>query len=241
MTERLLILGAGGHGKACAEVAMMNYHREIAFLDDEVRAGTEILGFPVLGKISVLEELRKEGDAAFVAIGNNQRRREIFDWLKTRGVPVATLCEPSAVVSYFAQIGEGVLLMPRVVVNAGARVGEGAILNTAAVVEHDCDIGAFAHLSPGVCLGGGARIGEGAHLGLGAIVLPNVTVGAGAVAGAGCVINKDLNDNVVAVGLPARIIRHADSTIPSEHYRSRTESRARRAVHAASVAGRQAG
>jgi sugar O-acyltransferase (sialic acid O-acetyltransferase NeuD family) len=225
MAPRLFILGAGGHGKVCAEVALaMDFYREIVFLDDEVPAGCKVLDFTVLGKISALARLREPGDQAFIAIGDNRRRREVFEF--SRSCPVATLRHPSAIISRYAKIGDGVLLMPRVVVNAGASIGEGAIVNTGAIVEHDCQVAAFVHLSPGVCLAGGARVGEAAHLGVGAIVLPNVAVGEGSIAGAGCVVNKDLPSDVVAVGLPARII-HADSTFQSEHYRPRERVSAR--------------
>lgn len=231
MTGRLLIVGAGGHGKVCAELAMMNYYREIVFVDDEIPAGSTVLDFPVVGKVSELEDLQTEEDEVFVAIGDNRQRREVFRMVAQSSARMATLCEPSAIISPSAVIGRGVLLMPRVVVNACAIVREGSILNTGSIVEHDCEVGAFSHVSPGVCLGGGVRVGEDAHLGLGAIVLPNITVGAGSVVGAGCVVNKDLPADVVAVGVPARIIHNADSIIQSEYYRSREESSARRAVH----------
>lgn len=235
MTRRLLIIGAGGHGKVCAEVAMMNCYRRVAFLDDEIPAGSRVLDFSVLGKVSELEQLQTEEDEVFVAIGDNRQRLEIFQRVLMSGIPMATLCEPSAIISPSAAIGRGVLLMPRVVVNACAVVDDGAILNTGSIVEHDCEVGAFSHLSPGVCLGGGVRVGEYTHLGLGAIILPNVTVGAGVVAGAGCVVTKDLPANVVAVGVPARVIHNADSIIQSEYYRPREKSSARRAAHVSPV------
>lgn len=51
-------------------------------------------------------------------------------------------------------------------------------------------------------------ISDNVWLGGGAIVLPGVTIGDNTVVGAGAVVTKDLPANVVAVGNPARVIRH---------------------------------
>jgi len=242
MTQRLLIVGAGGHGKVSAEVAMMmNYYREIVFLDDNVSCGSTVLDLPVVGSTAELVKLLREDDGLFVAVGDNYKRRELLRRIRAQGLPVATLCDPSAIVSHFATIAEGTLVMPRVVVNAGARIGAGCILNTGAIVEHDCDVGNFAHLSPAVCIGGGVRVGDTAHLGLGAKVLPRLSIGSGTVVGAGSVVTRDLPSNVVAVGVPARIIRYADSTIQPEYYRAGEARVSGGLVQAESLPRQQAG
>ncbi|MGG2464296.1 sugar O-acetyltransferase [Streptomyces sp. RGM 3693] len=51
------------------------------------------------------------------------------------------------------------------------------------------------------------RVKDGAWLGGGVIVLPGVTIGANTVVGAGSVVTRDLPDEVVAVGNPARVVR----------------------------------
>jgi maltose O-acetyltransferase len=53
-------------------------------------------------------------------------------------------------------------------------------------------------------------IGDNVWLGGGAIVCPGVTIGQNTVVGAGAVVTRDLPANVVAVGNPARVIRHLD-------------------------------
>jgi acetyltransferase-like isoleucine patch superfamily enzyme len=56
---------------------------------------------------------------------------------------------------------------------------------------------------------GGAGAGALAHMGIGSVLLPCVRVGAGSIVGAGTVVLKDLPADVVAVGLPAKIVRKA--------------------------------
>ena len=55
------------------------------------------------------------------------------------------------------------------------------------------------------------RIGCGAWLGARVVILPGVTVGAGAVIGAGAVVTRDVPPNVLAAGVPARVIRALES------------------------------
>ncbi len=57
---------------------------------------------------------------------------------------------------------------------------------------------------------GGIVIADNVWLGFGVIVLDGVRIGNGAVIGAGAVVNHDIPDNAIAVGVPARIIKMRD-------------------------------
>jgi sugar O-acyltransferase (sialic acid O-acetyltransferase NeuD family) len=241
VNKTLLIWGAGGHGKVAADTALaMGSYSRIAFVDDDPKMyGASVLGFDVIGGMDAIPA----GAEVFIAVGDNLHRAQVAARLEALGVRLATLRHPSATISSFASVGEGTLIMPRAVINAGAILGGNCVLNSGAIVEHDCVIDNFVHLSPAACTGGNVHIGEAAHLGIGAIVLPGVSVGARAVVGAGCVVHRNLPENVVAVGVPARIIRrihHADPSIESKHYRAGEKRGPRGSFDAASLARPQA-
>ncbi len=176
--------------------------------DDDALHGSTTLGLPVLGGLRWLHDMPPDTYAIALAVGNNFTRMAIARSLISRNIDVATICSPSAIIAPSARIGRGAVIMPRVVVNADAVIGEGAILNTGAIVEHDVIIGHYAHISPNAALGGGARVGDLAHIAISATVLPLVQVGSRSVLGAGSVAVRNIPEDVVAFGSPARVQRY---------------------------------
>lgn len=204
----VVIYGCGGQGKVVADLVQLNAGMTLlGFLDDGVPPGPGPLGFKVLGNGAWLDAQHAGGVEVALGLGNNTTRALICEQLSLKGFRILTLVHPQAVVAGTASLGAGTVVMANATVNPDARVGRGAIVNTGAVVEHDCVVGDFAHLSPNAAMGGGARLGPGAWLGLGATVIPGVSVGARTIVGAGAAVVKDLPDDCVALGVPARVSR----------------------------------
>ncbi|MDD3240946.1 MAG: PglB [Lachnospira sp.] len=134
---KLLILGAGGHGKVCGEIARKSYE-EIAFLDDNAPG--------VIGRMEDYEKL-KGYESAFVALGNPELREEWIEKLIASGYQIATIVSEKAVVSKLATIGEGSVVMGGAVVQTGAEIGSGCIVSAGAVVDHDAKVGSFCHIN----------------------------------------------------------------------------------------------
>ena len=208
MSNRLLVYGAGGHGKVVADVAERTGHVVAAFVDDGPgRDGSTFFGAPVVSWARVLAESGTFGGCLVaLAIGDNAVRERIHLRISQQGFRAVTLLHDRAVVARSARIAEGTVVMAGAIVNPDAVVGQGAILNTSCVVEHDCHVGDYAHLSPGATLGGAVRVGQRAHLGLGASVLPGVAIADGTRVGAGAVVTRDIAEPVTVVGVPARVL-----------------------------------
>ncbi|MDA3077464.1 acetyltransferase [Campylobacter sp. JMF_06 NA1] len=189
---KLYIYGASGHGKVVADVAKSAGYKEIIFLDDngELKFSPDLPKFPVI-----------------IAIGDCKIRANLQKKVSEAGFEIATLIHETAVISPTAKIGRGVVIMPNVVVNADAIIGDGVILNSACIIEHDCVIGEFSHISPNSALAGGVEVGEFSHIGLGSSVIQKVKIGKNCVIGAGSAVIKDIDENCVAVGVPAKIIK----------------------------------
>ena len=71
--NRLIVIGASGHGKVVADIAVLNGYEDIVFLDDD-ESIKECAGFPVVGRTQDAKAL--EGDK-IVAIGNAEIREKI--------------------------------------------------------------------------------------------------------------------------------------------------------------------
>lgn len=194
---RIVILGAGGHGRAVCEAAWDAGFEVAGFLDGRAPL-PEVLSLPVLGT-----EAAHDGGPLLIALGDNAARLAAAARL-TAVLPV--LLHPSVVRARSAEIAEGAVVMPRAVLGAQARIGRLAVVNTGAIVEHDVELGEGAHVAPGAVLCGGVRIGRGALVGAGAVVAPNVQVGEGAVIGAGASVVRKVDAFSRMGGVPARIL-----------------------------------
>jgi sugar O-acyltransferase (sialic acid O-acetyltransferase NeuD family) len=205
--SKLLILGAGGHGKVVAEIAlMMKQWDQIVFLDDDGSL-KEAIGIPVIGKIREYELFKDDYKYAFVAIGNNHFRIELINKLIDAGFKIPILIHPSSIISTTVKLDLGTAIMGGTVINTSVEVGKGCIVNTSSSIDHDCSIKEGVHISPGVNIGGTVEIGKMAWIGIGSNIINNINIGRNAIVGAGSVVIKDLPDNCTAVGIPAKPIK----------------------------------
>lgn len=162
---RLLVVGAGGYGRAVAEAAMAGSGHTLAgFVDDRWPDLPSIWGMPVVGRLADLAALRSRADAVALAIGDGRARQSAFELALAVGFELASIVHPRAVVSPSAVLGRGLTIMAGAIVGTEARVDDGALINAGAVVDHHAHIGAFAHLGVGSCMGGGAVLEPGARL-----------------------------------------------------------------------------
>lgn len=197
--KKLVIIGASGHGKVIADIAVRNGYEEIVFLDDNENL-KECAGFPVVGKTG--KAVNIDGDK-IVAIGNAKVRERIQKGLND----VVTLIHPDAVISRRVTIGSGSVVMAGSVINSDVVIGSGCIINTGASVDHDCKIDDYVHVSVGAHVAGTCEIGKRTWIGAGATVSNNVNICSDCMIGAGTVVIKDIEKTGTYVAVPARRIK----------------------------------
>lgn len=208
VSRRLLILGAGGHGKVVADYAtQLKQFSNIGFLDSGFPEKTALEQWTVYGHTDELSQFVDHDTQFFVAIGNNQIRKRFMLRLKQLDAKIANIVHPSAVISPITDIGIGCLVCANVVINACSRIGDGCIVNTSASVDHDCYIGDFVHLAPGTRLAGNITVGDESFVGIGSTVIQNVEIGMNCIVGAGSTVLSAVADNTTVVGSPAKQIK----------------------------------
>ncbi|MBP3964824.1 acetyltransferase [Paenibacillus lignilyticus] len=203
MKDKLLIIGASGHGKVVADTALkMKTWKSIAFLDSD-ESIIPPFNLEIIGLSNDASRYLEQYDV-FVGIGNNAIREKIQDQLELEGASIPVLIHPSAVIGEQVKLASGTIVMAGVVINCYTTVGKGCIVNTSATIDHDNLIGDYVHISPGANLAGTVTIGKGSWLGIGSAVSNNVNITQDCKVGAGTVVIKDLTETGTYVGVPAR-------------------------------------
>ena len=194
----MILYGASGHAKVIIDTLEI-LGKQIDWIVDDDESRKELLGYAVRPDIGIY-------DAAIIAIGNCQIRREIANRLIVQRWESAI--HPSAVISSRVSIGEGTVVMAGALINACARVGRHCIINTGASIDHDVQIDDYVHIAPHATLSGSVSIGEGTWIGVGSCVKQGVKIGKNCMIGAGSVVIKDIPDGATAYGNPCRVVKY---------------------------------
>ena len=189
--NRLIIIGAGGHGKVIADNALKNGYTDISFVDDHTQG--ECMGFPIIGKSSEIQALN-DGRTDFVmGIGNNVIRKIVVEKYNVNWV---TLIHPSDQIAVNVSVGVGTVIMAGAVVNTCSTIGEHCIINTGAIVEHDNVMGDYVHISPGTVV-----VGQRTWIGTGTSVKNNIEICEDVIVGVGSVVVKDIKNKGTYFGV----------------------------------------
>jgi len=190
----ILLVGAGGHARACIDVIELEGRFAIAGLvglPEEV--GGEVLGYPVLGTNQDLGRLKETYPNALVTVGqikSPETRIHLFELLGAQGFSQPAIVSPKAYVSHHASLGSGSIVMHGALVNAGARVGQNCIINSQALIEHDAVIEDHCHISTGARVNGGARVGQGGFVGSGSVLREGIVLGEQCLVGMGLAVRN---------------------------------------------------
>jgi sugar O-acyltransferase (sialic acid O-acetyltransferase NeuD family) len=209
----MIIIGAKGFAKEVLEVLhQLNQLENVVFYDD-VNANVPKFLYEKFKVVTTLDEAQvffKEVDSRFtIGIGNPVLRKQLFDKFSAIGGEYCATISPQATIgSYDVTIGEGTNVLSGAVFSNSVTIGLGCIVYYNAIITHDCCIGDFVEISPNAIILGRVKIDSYTQIGANATILPDVVIGKNVIVGAGSVVTKDLPDNCVAVGTPAKIIKH---------------------------------
>ena len=220
MREKILLVGAGQHARVVLyNIQEQNKYDVIGILDknlDKAKEEKFFEGIPILdidySKVDLKELKAKLGtDKFFISFGNMKYRKKVWELFKNSGWNSVNIIHPNAVISKNAKLGEGILIECGCLITPNPIIGDNVVVNTGSQVNHDNIIENHVYIASGVVLSGGVKIGENTLLDDGVIVTLGREVGKNSLIGAGAVITKNLEDNIVAYGNPAKVIRLNDN------------------------------
>jgi len=203
--KHIRLYGAGGHSGVIKDVAQLLGYNIVDVFDDHPSDSVHWDSDAVKIGLTSSNDFPHEGPPFIIAIGDNKTRAELSHKIKAI---FKTLIHPSAVISKESSIGDGTVVYAGVVIQPNTTIGKHVIVNTSASIDHDNYIADFVHVAPKAALTGHVEVGEGSFIGAGAVVIPKIKIGKWCTIGAGSVVIKDIPDNAVVVGNPAKIIRY---------------------------------
>lgn len=204
---KLLIAGAGGHGRVVGDAAIASgVYKDVQFLDDRLSGRSNTGNWQIVGKLNDLAKLASKFDGFVAAFGDATLRLKTLALWLGQGRHSPAIVHPSAAISRHASIGEGSVVLAGAVVNIGARIGIGCIINSGATVDHDCVLADGVHVCPGANVAGNVFIGQRTWFGIGAVAKQGIQIGADAIIGAGAVVIDNVIDGAKVVGNPARVL-----------------------------------
>jgi sugar O-acyltransferase (sialic acid O-acetyltransferase NeuD family) len=215
-TKRVVIIGAGAHGREVAEILRQPSQQGkapevLGFVDDTPALQHQVIDeLPILGDWAWFQGIDRSEVAVICASGFSHTRKMLVERAKACGFGFANAISNVAYISPHSKIGEGVVIHQHAIACRGTLIEDHAILNLGSIVSHDTRIGCYGTVNPGVSLAGNVSIGEGCYLGIGSSVIQGISIGPWTTIGAGAAVVRDLPDNVTAVGVPARVIKRRE-------------------------------
>lgn len=204
--QQLILIGAGGYAKSVID-SVDNFNYKIVGFIDEFSDVHDHLGYPIIAK-SLNDIASPEDYFYFTSIGNNQHRKEWYDKLIELKLSVINIIDRTAIVSPHASIGNGCFIGKMAIVNSNSTVGNDCIINTKALIEHGCYVSDHVNLSTNSVINGDVKVGEGSFVGSCSVTIGQLTIGSWSTVGAGAVVIRNVEDNVIVAGVPAKILRH---------------------------------
>ena len=205
----MLILGAGGHAKELLQILERQGQTTALSFFDNIHDATVLLEkFKIITSFEEAKILLAANPYYAIGIGGTVVRHKFSNRITELGGILRSIICPTALIGTFdVHLETGLNIMSHVFISNSVRIGTGTLVNYGVNVHHDVTIGNYCELSPKSQVLGGAEIGYYSSIGAGAIVLPKVKIGNNVHIGAGAVVTKDIADNCVAVGAPARRIK----------------------------------
>lgn len=194
-TRNLIVYGAGGFGQevvsmseaGCRPGPNAPHWHVIGYVDDTPGYEGQIFhGVPCLGSLDAVKKQREGQETwCFVALGDNQQRRDVVRRIKACGWKSATIIHDSSMVAWDAEIGEGSYIGSDTGIAANVKIGKHVFIDTRVSIGHHVLIGDFAQVDHGAALLGHSTVERGATIGTHGVVMANVTIGAWATVAVG--------------------------------------------------------
>lgn len=211
----MILVGAKGFAKEVFEIVFKNNQSESIVFYDDINlnsAKTIFDDYIILQSITEAKDYFEKKDNRFaIGIGNPILRKKMFEkFTQIGGIPTSTISLDAKIGSKEVIIGIGTTILDGAIISNSVTIGEGCIVYYNTILTHDCNVGDFVEISPAAILLGRCTVGSYTQIGANATILPDLKIGSNVIIGAGAVVTKNVPDNCLVYGNPAKIIQNID-------------------------------
>ncbi len=201
------IIGCGGNSKIVIDICECLGYNIIGIFDDKYN-GSIVKIYKKYNLIGNIENINYYQNINIInSIGDNNVRKNIFEKFCENNLCWINCIHPESRISDSVTIGKGNIICRGAIINADASIGDFNLINTCAIIEHDCKIMNFNHFAPKSTLCGAILIGNLNLFGAGSTIIPCKKIGNNNIIGAMSVIIRNIDNNVMVVGNPGKIIK----------------------------------
>jgi sugar O-acyltransferase (sialic acid O-acetyltransferase NeuD family) len=211
--KKVVIIGSGGFGREVLDIIdacnrLENPYEPLGFIVDAQYGtpGTIINDKPILGGFDWLEKHAKDVYVT-CGVGPPHLRFQLIQRATALNSRFINLIHPSAILTRWVTIGEGVVIAAGCILTNQIRIGNHVHLNLDCTIGHDAVLQDFVTLAPGVHVSGNDTLETGCYIGTGANIIEKLHVGNWSIVGAGSTIVKDVLANTTVVGIPGKVIK----------------------------------
>jgi sugar O-acyltransferase (sialic acid O-acetyltransferase NeuD family) len=210
-----VLIGAGGFAKECLDI--IEFHNQFnpeqkirlfGIVDDfptqTMLEKKEIFKLKFIGTVDQLISKAEVSHNFIIAIGDTNKREEIYEQLLQGGHHPLTVIHPNTTISPSAAIGSGSVVCAGVIIGNSAEIGVCSHLNPGAVIGHDVKVGNFVSINPNSTISGNVNISANTLVGAGSTILQGLSVGKNSIIGAGSCVTRDIGPNRTVKGVPAK-------------------------------------
>lgn len=211
MKKILGIYGAGGVGREILELAkkinsVRSLWDNIIFIDDIKTDIDNIHGTKLYSFEKVNSLFKKDEIEIVISLGEPELRRKLYEKVSKEGYFFATLIHPTVTIPDTTKVGNGVIISYNAFISCDTIIGNNVLIQPLSGIGHDCKIGDHSVISGHSDLGGGTVIGDGTYIALNVCVRDHTSIGNNVIVSAGSAVLRDVQNDVVVQGNPARVI-----------------------------------
>jgi sugar O-acyltransferase (sialic acid O-acetyltransferase NeuD family) len=210
MKKDLIIVGAGGYGREVLQIVkdinkvedkwnILGFINDIGDALDNYECDYSIIG-------TIKDWIPQEGQEFVCAVADPLGKELVTKTLKEKGAVFTSAIHPTAYISEYAKVGEGVVMSIHSGISVNCKIGDFVTVLYSTIIGHDVNIGNYCTISSLSECAGGVELEEKVFLGSHVTVIPRKKVCTGAYVAAGSVVVTNIQPGNHVMGNPAKKI-----------------------------------